>query len=105
MCALRFSLNDSGVKGLEIRNFAPAPMALARISGVASVVMNPKVTLTPSLPTRPDRWAAFSILITTRAEINFLEPSFPVPAHHRTALRGIFERKQWKTLAITCRTP
>ena len=38
------SLKDSGVKGLEIKNFAPAPM-----SGVASVVMNPKLTFTPLL--------------------------------------------------------
>src|ERR1700694_2842506 len=48
ICAPSCSLNDSGVKGLEMRNFAPAPIAFARMSGVASVVTKPNVSLTLS---------------------------------------------------------
>ena len=37
----------SGVKGLAIKNTAPAVAATARISGVPSVVMKPNFTLRP----------------------------------------------------------
>src|SRR5580693_10770873 len=49
ICAPNASLKDSGVKGLDIKKLAPAVEARARMSGVASVVTKPNLSLMPSL--------------------------------------------------------